>query len=51
MTTVAESFRYGDLDVVVSWRLPTSLREHYRENERRFFASLRCADRPDADGK
>jgi len=51
MTTVAESFRYEKLDVVVSWRLPTSLRERYREDERRFFASLRCADQPHSGGE
>ena len=44
MTTIAESFHYGELDVIVSWRLPTSLRERYRDDERRFFASLRCDD-------
>ncbi|MCA9660729.1 MAG: hypothetical protein KC486_20475 [Myxococcales bacterium] len=42
MTFVAEAFRYGDLDVVVRWEIPTALRERYRDDERRFFASLTC---------
>ncbi|MEZ4381871.1 MAG: hypothetical protein R3A79_11000 [Nannocystaceae bacterium] len=42
LTVVAEAFRYGDLDVVVRWTIPTALRERYRADERRFFASLTC---------
>jgi hypothetical protein len=41
-TAVAYAFEHGDLDVVVSWEIPTAKRETYREDEQRFFGALRC---------
>ncbi|MCA9691853.1 MAG: hypothetical protein R3A51_20015 [Nannocystaceae bacterium] len=46
MTIVAQEFRSGPLDVVATWELPTALRERYRDEEARFFASFRCGAAP-----
>lgn len=41
-TTIGQSFSHGDVQVLATWDISTQLRERYRAQERRFFASLAC---------